>query len=181
MCRQLVSVSAGTHNSSQRQTLIDCTKKFPFSNTANVAFLASAIQSQILHLKSPNIHTANEHPPSPLKPSPPISHPCFFLLGSPCALLAAISPSASHLLALTSCTTFNHCLNSITGDDTAAIAQGTLLSILFARASSMAQALPGAAKKAEAGWEGEPGWVEERPGPVGRREGESMGEEKERR
>ena len=63
-----------------------------------------------------------------------------------------------------------------------AIAQGILLSILLARASSIAQALPGAAKRVEAGKDGEPGWVE-RPGwsEVGRREGERVGEEKERR
>lgn len=63
-----------------------------------------------------------------------------------------------------------------------AMAQGTVLSILLARASSIAQAEPGAAKRVEEGWEGEPGRVEE-PGveEVGRREGERVGEEKERR
>ena len=71
----------------------------------------------------------------------------------------------------------------MTGNETPAITQGQKLSILFARASSIAQALPGAAKKVEAGWEGEPSWVED-PGWLGaggRSEGERVGEEKERR
>ena len=93
-----------------------------------------------------------------------------------------LSPSASHLLALTNCTTFNICFAAITGHETAASIHGTVESILFARANSMAHALPGAANSVEAGWDGLPGWEEE-PGElsIGRREGESMGEEKERR
>lgn len=59
---------------------------------------------------------------------------------------------------------------------------GTVLSILFARASSIAQALPGVANRVEAGFDGLPGWVDAPAAPaVGRREGERIGEEKERR
>lgn len=58
---------------------------------------------------------------------------------------------------------------------------GTVESILFARAISNAPALHGLTKML--GWAGEPGWVEV-PTPeasVARSEGESSGEEKERR
>lgn len=75
----------------------------------------------------------------------------FFLLGNPCSLLVLVSPSASHLLALTNCTTFKTCFAAITGDEMAASIHGKVESILFARANSMAHALPGAAKKVEAG------------------------------
>ena len=70
----------------------------------------------------------------------------------------------------------------MTGKLTPAITQGQKLSILFALASSIAHALPGAANSVDAGWVGDPGCVEA-PGEllVGRREGERMGEEKERR
>lgn len=59
--------------------------------------------------------------------------------------------------------------------------QGTVLSILFARASSIAQAEPGAAKSCEV--RGETGARVEggEEGDGGSREGERMGEEKERR
>ena len=82
-----------------------------------------------------------------------ISYPTqvFFFLGKPCSLLVLLSPSASHLLALTNCTTFKICLAAITGDETAASIHGPVESILFARASSMAHALPGAANSVEAG------------------------------
>ena len=70
----------------------------------------------------------------------------------------------------------------MTGAHTPAIAQGTLLSILFARANSIAQAEPGAAKRAEAGWEGKPAEIEaDDPVFVSRRVGERIGEENERR
>lgn len=60
--------------------------------------------------------------------------------------------------------------------------QGKVLSILFARASSIAHALPGVASSAAAGKEGLPGWADEGAlWSVARREGESVGEEKERR
>lgn len=70
----------------------------------------------------------------------------------------------------------------MTGKDTPAITHGQKLSILFARASSIAQALPGVAKSMEDGCAGVPGW-ELAPGPsfVGRRDGERIGDEKERR
>ena len=60
-----------------------------------------------------------------------------FLLGSPIFLLCSISPSASHLLALTSCTTLMICLPAMTGNDTAARIHGTVLSILFALCSAV--------------------------------------------
>ena len=64
----------------------------------------------------------------------------------------------------------------------AAINQGIVLSILFARASSIAQALPGVARSAAAGKEGLPGCAEAvELLSLERREGERMGEEKERR
>ena len=61
-------------------------------------------------------------------------------------------------------------------------AQGTELSILLALASSIAHALPGVAKNADAGWEGLPGWADD-PGEfsAGSNDGERIGEEKERR
>ena len=62
-----------------------------------------------------------------------------------------MSPSASHLLALTNCTTFNICFAAITGDDTAANTHGQKESILFARANSMAHALPGDANNVDEG------------------------------
>lgn len=70
----------------------------------------------------------------------------------------------------------------MTGNETPASTHGQKLSILFARASSIAQALPGAAKSVDAGCVGFPGWADE-PGDLstGRSEGERMGEEKERR
>lgn len=70
----------------------------------------------------------------------------------------------------------------MTGNDTPAITQGQKLSILFARASSIAQALPGVANSKDGGCAGVPG-CELPPGPsfVGRRDGDSIGDEKERR
>lgn len=70
----------------------------------------------------------------------------------------------------------------MTGDEIRASAQGTLLSILFARANSMAYALPGAIRSDEAGWDGLPGCVVE-PGlpSTGSNDGESNGEENESR
>src|ERR1700760_1372922 len=60
--------------------------------------------------------------------------------------LCSRSPSASHLLALTSWMTLMTCLPSMTGPETIARIQGTVLSILFARASSMAPADQGLVK-----------------------------------
>ena len=78
----------------------------------------------------------------------------FLFLGSPASSLFSRSPSASHLLALTNCTTFNHCLKAMTGKLTPASTQGKDESILFALASSMAHALPGAGGNQVAGVEG---------------------------
>ena len=72
-------------------------------------------------------------------------------------------------------------MKSITGEETIATAQGTVLSILFARASSIAQALPGVARSAAAALRGLPGCAEA-GGPSGERsEGDRIGEEKDRR
>lgn len=70
----------------------------------------------------------------------------------------------------------------MTGSDTPASTHGQKLSILFARASSIAQALPGVAKIADDGCDGFPG-CDVTPGlsSIGRREGDRMGDEKERR
>lgn len=61
--------------------------------------------------------------------------------------------------------------------------QGTVLSILFARAISRAPALQGLTKSAVGfGLAGEPGWVETTPPLVElRREGDRSGDEKDRR
>ena len=70
----------------------------------------------------------------------------------------------------------------MTGLDIAAMNQGIVLSILFARASSIAQALPGVASSAAAGNIGVPGCAD--AGgllSLARSEGERIGEEKERR
>lgn len=80
-----------------------------------------------------------------------------FLFGSPSAFLAALSPSASHLLAFTSCNTLRNCLAAMTGNETPAMTHGQKLSILFARASSIAHALPGAANSVDEGNDGLPG------------------------
>lgn len=59
---------------------------------------------------------------------------------------------------------------------------GQKLSILFARASSIAHALPGVAKIIDDGCEGLPGCVVAPELPwVGRRDGVNIGDEKERR
>ena len=62
-------------------------------------------------------------------------------------------------------------------------AQGTVLSILLARAISIAAAEKGEAKKAEGlGWAGDPGTRESGSLPfAGRRAGVMVGEEKQRR
>lgn len=70
----------------------------------------------------------------------------------------------------------------MTGKDNPAITHGQKLSILFARASSIAQALPGVAKIREEGCDGLPG-CEVAPGrsSVGRRDGDKIGDENESR
>jgi hypothetical protein len=77
------------------------------------------------------------------------------------------------------------CFANITGKLTPARIQGTVLSILFALASSMAPADQGFVKMADSlGCAGEPGTADEGgDGSEGgvRRDGESSGEEKERR
>ena len=109
-------------------------------------------------------------------------HDYDFFFGNPCFLLVALSPSASHLLALTSCKTLRNCLAAMTGLETPAMTHGQKLSILFARASSIAHALPGAAKNVEGENAGLPGCVEAPADfSVGRSDGESVGEEKESR
>lgn len=87
------------------------------------------------------------------------------------------------MLALYSCTTLIHCLSTMGMRLIAANAQGTVLSILFARAISNAPALQGLVKSMLGlGRAGEPGC-----GEIGellsamRREGEIVGLENERR
>lgn len=98
-------------------------------------------------------------------------------------LLAATSPSPSHLLALINWITLITCLPAMTGKLMPARIHGTVLSILFARAISKAPALHGLENKVLGlGWAGEPGWVDTTPLLfAARREGDSRGEEKERR
>lgn len=106
-------------------------------------------------------------------------------LGSPAAFLRSLSPSANHLHALTNCTTFKNCLKANPNRLMAARIHGTVESILFARASSNAPALQGFAKRKDAeGVAGLPGTSELAVSPsleTCSREGDSMGEEKERR
>lgn len=108
----------------------------------------------------------------------------------PAFFLAARSPSPSHLLALTSWITFMICFPSMTGALMPAKIHGTVLSILFALAISKAPADQGFANRRDGfGCAGEPGWAAEimfpELGPVPSsgtsREGESVGDEKERR
>lgn len=110
-------------------------------------------------------------------------HLLFF--GSPAALRISKSPSASHLLAFTNCTTLMICLPAMIGKLTPAITHGQKESILLARANSNAPALWGLANKKDADGEaGFPGWREaadEPLSPTWRRDGERSGEENERR
>jgi hypothetical protein len=96
-----------------------------------------------------------------------------------------MSPSANHLDALTSCTTFTNCLNAQSGVETPVMTHGRKLSILFARASSSAPALYGLGNKLLSfGSAGLPGWADcgAAADDAGwRSEGERVGEEKERR
>lgn len=70
----------------------------------------------------------------------------------------------------------------MTGNDTPAITHGQKLSILFARASSMAHALPGVAKSIDGGCDGLPGCdVVPALFSVGKSDGVNIGDEKERR
>lgn len=77
-----------------------------------------------------------------------------------------------------------NCFPAMTGNDTPAMIHGHVLSILFALANSSAPALYGLAKSIDGtGCAGLPGCVDE-PGVLGRgwrREGDRMGDEKERR
>jgi hypothetical protein len=111
-------------------------------------------------------------------------HPkIYFSLSNPAFFLSFLSPSANHLLASTNCTTLTYCLNAMTGKLMMQRAQGTVLSILLARAISIAAAEKGEAKKAEGlGTAGEPGRrVSGSPPLTGRRAGVMVGEEKQRR
>lgn len=70
----------------------------------------------------------------------------------------------------------------MTGKDTPARTHGQKLSILFARASSIAHALPGVAKICDDGFNGLPGCdVAPALSSVDRRDGVNIGDEKERR
>ena len=101
-------------------------------------------------------------------------------LGSPAAFLAALSPSASHLLAFTICTTLIYCFAAIIGALTAMQIQGTVESILFARAISIAPAENGEAKRMLGlGAAGVPGAREEGLSGSTRSVGLRYGEEKE--
>ena len=81
---------------------------------------------------------------------------CFRTRGRPAAFLALTSPSASHRLALTNWMTLITCLKSMIGVLTTRIIQGTVESILFARANSKAPALYGFMRR-ELGLAGFPG------------------------
>lgn len=110
------------------------------------------------------------------------THEVLGFLGKPWALLISRSPSANHLLALTIWITLIICFPAITGQETPAMTHGQKLSILFARASSRAPALYGDAKRvAGEGLDGLPGWRVDAVSEGLRREGESIGELKDRR
>jgi hypothetical protein len=94
-----------------------------------------------------------------------------------------MSPSASHLLAFTICTTLINCFPAIIGAETPVMTHGQKLSILFALASSIAPALHGLENKVETRADVPcllaRNCASEEMGS--RRPGESIGEEKERR
>jgi hypothetical protein len=73
----------------------------------------------------------------------------FFPFRSLAAFRVAMSPSANHRLALTSCTILMNCLRAMTGAEIPVITHGQKLSSLLARASSSAPALQGLAKRVE--------------------------------
>jgi len=75
---------------------------------------------------------------------------CLLFLGSPAAFRISRSPSASHLLAFTSCTTLMICLPAMIGKLTPAITHGQKESILLALANSNAPALWGLANRKDA-------------------------------
>lgn len=102
---------------------------------------------------STNINTINETNSTQRRR---ISYYLFFF-GNPLSALAALSPSASHLLAFINCITFSNCFPAMKGNETPATIQGPVLSILLALASSMAHALPGVANNVDAGYDGLPG------------------------
>lgn len=108
-------------------------------STTEFSTVAKSSQTKVLHRKGGIIYI----------------HTLF--LGRPCARRSSKSPSTSHLLALTNCTTFRNCFPAMIGNDTPAMTHGQKLSILFALASSIAHALPGLVNKVDAGFEGFPG------------------------
>ena len=110
----------------------------------------------------------------------------YLFLSKPACFLIFLSPSANHLLASTSWMTLTICLKAMTGKLIAQRIQGTVLSILLARAYSIAAAEKGEAKNAEGlGTAGEPGTRVSGspmlPPFAGRRLGVMVGEEKQRR
>jgi hypothetical protein len=109
----------------------------------------------------------------------------YLFLSKPACFLIFLSPSANHLLASTSWTRLTNCLKAMTGKLIAQRIHGTVLSILLARAYSIAAAEKGDAKKVDGlGTAGEPG-RRESGSPVtpfaGSRLGVMVGEEKQRR
>ena len=123
------------------------------SHSCTIALEFSARRLGYAQHVSTNINTVNETNFTPRRRT---SFYLFFF-GNPCSALAALSPSASHLLAFTNCNTFRYCFATMKGDEIAATIQGPLLSILLARASSIAHALPGVANIVDAGLDGLPG------------------------
>lgn len=75
-----------------------------------------------------------------------ITHCVFASLATRAAFLSRRSPSANHLLAFTSCNTLMYCFIAMTGELATVRTHGTMLSILFARAISIAAALNGLGK-----------------------------------
>ena len=110
-----------------------------------------------------------------------MSHKVFFIAFA-FRLLFSTSPSANHLLALTSWMTLMICFPMQMGALSPAKIQGTVLSILLALAASRAPALHGLRKSVlGTGCAGEPNWTEVPELLVLRRDGDRSGEEKERR
>lgn len=103
-------------------------------------------------------------------------HRAFFVALSLVIRRASTSLLARVLLALIICAMFRYCFRIMTGPETTARIHGTVLSILFALASSIAAALQGFGRML-LGTFGEPGWAEV-ASPVGAKsEGERYGEE----
>jgi hypothetical protein len=104
------------------------------------SFVGSTFEMQAVDQPRPNPQYAVDYATHPsllfkVSHSSPIASPRSLIqsfFASLAFLLACMSPSASHLLAFTNCTTLMICLPNMTGKDVPARIHGTVLSSLFA-------------------------------------------------